>query len=117
MTPGVLTVVGFTAILVAGLAYVTRTLVENRTRRHLVDRGLTAEEIRTLFTEPVPARAGSLRVALVLFSVGAALILAQYLPYGAGEPFVYGLVLVAGGVGLLLYVWLAPRLGRRDGKP
>lgn len=117
MTPGVLTVVGLTAILIGGFAYVTRIFVENRTRRHLVDRGLTAEEIRTLFAEPEPERAGSLRAALVLFGVGAALLLAQYLPYGAGEPFVYGLVLVAGGVGLLLYVWLAPRLGRRNGKP
>lgn len=116
MTPGVVTLVGLAAILIGGFAYVTRTIVENRTRRHLVDQGLTAEEIRTLFTEPEPVRSGSLRAALVLLGVGGALVLAQYLPYGAGEPFVYGLVLVAGGVGLLLYVWLAPHLGRRDGE-
>lgn len=117
MTPGVLTVVGLAAILMGGFAYVTRVLVENRTRRHLVDQGLTAEEIRTLFAEPAPARAGSLRAALVLLGIGAALLLAQYLPYGVGEPFVYGLVLVAGGAGLLLYVWFAPRLRGPDEKP
>lgn len=114
MSPGVVTIIGLAAILIGGLAYVARLVVENHTRRHLVDQGLTADEIRTLFTEPASVGYGSLRAALVLLCVGGALILAQYLPYGASDPFVYGLVVGAGGGGLLLYVWLAPRLGRRD---
>lgn len=114
MSPGVVTIIGLAAILIGGLGFVVRVVVENHTRRHLVDQGLTADEIRTLFAEPQPVRHGSLRAALVLLGVGGTLILAQYLPYGTSDPFVYGLVLAAGGCGLLLYVWLAPRLGRRD---
>ncbi|MFW6084809.1 MAG: hypothetical protein ACODAA_06315 [Gemmatimonadota bacterium] len=114
MSPGVVTLIGLAAILIGGFAYVARTVVENRTRRHLVDQGLTADEIRTLFTQPPPPTHGSLRAGLVLLAVGGALIFAQYLPYGTHDPFVYGLVLVAGACGLLLYVWFTARLGSRD---
>jgi hypothetical protein len=115
MAPGVITIVVLGAILTAGFVSLAKVVTNNQTRRRLAEKGMSAEEIRTLFQEPPPVDYGTLRAALLLLFVGGALMLAQYLPFDSRDPFVYGLVALAGGLGLLVYQLVLPAFRRRNG--
>ena len=115
MESGAIAIVFLAAVVTTGLVALARIVTVAHTRRHLVDRGLSAEEIHTVLHEPPGTGYGSLRAGLVLFAVGIALIAAQYLPFGAGDPFVYGLVLAAAGAGLLAHHRLVRSLRGGDG--
>lgn len=91
---------------------VAKLMSDARTRRMqmLLERGVTSEEAAELLASLRDAgQQASLRWGLVALAVGLALVIVQFLPYGAGEPFVYGLVLVFGAAGLLSSYFLARR--------
>lgn len=117
MAPGVITIVILGAILTAGFVSLAKIVTDNQTRRRLAENGMSAEEIRMAFQEPLPAGYGTLRAAFFLLPVGAALMVAQYLPFGSRDPFVYGLIVFAGGIGLMAYQLVLPAFRRRLGDP
>lgn len=114
---GITGIILLTAILTAGLVAVVRLVTTTHLRRHLVERGLSAHEIQAILREPAAIGHGSLRSGLVLLAAGSAMIVLQYLPYDSRDPFVYGLVIAAAGVGFLLHQLLAGVLLRRDQEP
>jgi hypothetical protein len=98
------------------LAFVTvgigRIISDARTRRQLIQAKLSPEHAQAILAEVrrAPDPAGTLRLALVIGSVGLALVLLQFLPYDASEPIGYGLVLVFAAAGLLAHLALARRV-------
>lgn len=97
------------AFIIVALA---KIIADARSRRHLIQSGLTPDQVQAIFAGPdrKAEAAAVLKWALVTGSVGIALILLQFLPYGAEEPIGYGVVLVFAAGGLLAYLAAARRL-------
>lgn len=113
MAPGVFTIVVLAGIATAGLVALARIFSDNRTRVLLSERGLSTDEIRAVIETSSPPGYGALRSALLLLFTGGALMIAQYLPFDSRDPFVYGLVAFAGGLGLLAYQLVLSSIRRR----
>jgi hypothetical protein len=93
---------------------VARTVAESRTRRRLIEAGLTSEVARAL-TSAAGRDAelhGALKWGLVMLALGVALIVVQFIPFRPGEPIAFGIVLVFVALGLLAYFALGRRMGR-----
>lgn len=92
---------------------VTRIISDGRTRRRLLQTGVTPELARAIAEPPRddPGLYGALKWGLILGAVGLALIVVQFLPYRPEDPIVLGLILVFGAAGLLVYYVSARRLG------
>lgn len=103
------------ATLAFALVAITKIISDGRTRRRLIEAGATPELAAAVAAVPQqdPGLYEALRWGLVIGAVGLSLILVQFLPYRADEPIVYGLVLLFGAAGLLLYYAVAKRLARR----
>jgi hypothetical protein len=94
---------------------ITKVLADNWTRRKLIEARVSADVVRALFrTESDPEMFAALKWGIVLVSLGAGLMVTQYLPARFEEPLAWGVVLVFGGVGLLAYYAVARALLRRD---
>jgi hypothetical protein len=113
MAPGVITIVILGAILTAGFVSLARIVTDNQTRRRLSENGMSAAEIGMLLQQTPPLGFGALRAALILVPTGTALMVSQYLPFGPRDPFLYGLIAVASGIGLLIYQLVLPAVRRR----
>ena len=98
-----------TAFVIVGVA---KILSDGRTRRRLIDAGATPELATALAQAPRrdPGLHDTLRWGLVTGALGVGLIVIQFLPYGADQPIVYGVVLLFGAGGLLGYYAAARRL-------
>jgi hypothetical protein len=98
------------------LVAVTKIVSDGRTRRRLVDTGATPERVAAVLA-PMPgdpALYESLRWGIVAAAVGVALVVVQFLPYRLDEPIVYGVLVLFGAAGLLLYWMTARRLMARS---
>ena len=95
---------------------ITKVISDNWTRRKLIEARGSEDVIRALFRkESDPEMFAALKWGIVLASLGLGLIVTQYLPAGFEEPLAWGVVMVFGGAGLLLYYAAARALIRRDG--
>ena len=96
--------------LLFAVVTVIRVLAEALNRRRLLAAHLSDEATRSyLEWSRASARDGALRWGIVWTSIGLALILVDLLPVELASPTAYGIVLVSGGAGLLLYRLLASR--------
>ncbi len=103
----------FVSVVVATLG-LARVISDGRTRRRLIEAGVTAEVVRAVTPEVRDDLGiyGALKWGIVAVSAGLALVLIQFLPYRNDSPILPGLVLVFVGGGLLIYWVVAGRLGR-----
>lgn len=83
---------------------VTRAISDTLVRRRLIEAGASAEMAEAINSrQRDPGLYGALKWGLVIAALGLALILTQFLPYGKNDPITFGLVLLFGAGGLLLY--------------
>ena len=93
------------------IAYITRVISDNRIRRTLVENNATEEIIQKLFLENRDeAVSGNLKWGMVLILLGAALGVIQFTSLSEDDPLTYGVVLIFGGAGLLMYYAIQTRL-------
>jgi len=104
----------FISIVVALIA-VAKILSDGRTRRRLIESGVTAEVARAVTPEIRDDLGiyGALKWGIIVLSAGLALVVIQFLPYKDNSPIVPGILLVFVGVGLLVYWASAGRISRR----
>ncbi len=103
----------FLAVTIIGLA---RIISEGRTRRRLIDAGGSAEVARALAAnQDEHGLYSALKWGIVTVGVGLAFVIVQFLPYGAQDPIMFGVVLLFLGGGLLTYYATARRLASRAG--
>jgi hypothetical protein len=96
---------------------VTRLVSEGRTRRRLIEAGVTPELVRSL-TAAQGQDLGlhnALKWGLVMLALGVALIVVQFVPFRPDEPIAFGIVLVFVALGLLAYYAAGRRLERARG--
>jgi hypothetical protein len=93
------------------IAYITRVISDNRIRRTLVENHATEEIIQKLFLENRgEAVASNLKWGMVLILLGTALGVIQFTSLSEDDPLTYGVMLIFGGAGLLMYYAIATRL-------
>ena len=109
--------VAFFVFLAYVIVGVTRAVSDGATRRQLLRANASPELARALTAAPLAELAlqGALRSGLVIGSIGLALVVVQFMPYGPDQPIVYGTVLLFGAAGLLGYYALGRRTARRAG--
>lgn len=107
----VLVLVGFFAFVMG----TTKVLSDNWTKRKLIEARVSDDVIRALFRkESDPEMFAALKWGIVLAAIGVALVISHYLPSRFDEPLAWGLVLVFGGAGLLVYYAAARAVLRRE---
>ena len=93
----------------------TKVLSDNWTKRKLIEARVSEDIIRALFRkESDPEMFAALKWGIVLAAIGMALVVSQYLPSGFDEPLAWGLVLLFGGAGLLVYYVVARAVIRSE---
>jgi phosphatidylglycerophosphate synthase len=90
---------------------VTKVIADGRTRRRLIEAGATRELAEAITAPPRgdPQLYSSLKWGIVIAAVGLALITVQFLPYSPDDPVAFGLILLFGAAGLLVYYGIARR--------
>jgi hypothetical protein len=113
MTDSLVPVALFLSVVAITLG-LARIISDGRTRRQLIQTGVTPEVAAAVLAEPRHAAElrSALKWGLIVGAVGVALILVQFLPYRPDDPIALGVVLVFGAGGLLAYYAAARRLAR-----
>ena len=86
------------------------------TRKRLIDKGLVDEKIKYLYFDTTERYApASLKWGLVSLFIGAGLLIIKTLPYRFQEgEAILGVMLIAAGLGLLLYYFIANAARKRE---
>ncbi len=86
------------------------------TRKRLIDKGLVDEKIKYLYFDTAERYApASLKWGLVSLFIGAGLLIIKTLPYRFQEgEAILGVMLIAAGLGLLLYYFIANAARKRE---
>jgi hypothetical protein len=108
-------------IIFPTFAIMLKWYLDYLTRKRLIDRGLVDEKIKYLYFDTTgrytPA---SLKWGLVSLFIGTGIFVVKSLPYRfqEGETFL-GVMLIAAGLGLLLYYFIASAARKREqrGRP
>lgn len=104
------------AIIFLSIAAIVKIISDNRTKRKLIDGGVSEEFARTIFAgQQDPTAWAALKWGLVVMGLGVALVIVQFLPYDFEEPIAYGLMFLLAGAGLLIYYAIARQRERRKG--
>jgi hypothetical protein len=104
------------AFIVVGVA---KIVSDGRTRRRLIDAGVSPELAKAIATTPPddPGLYSALKWGFVTGAIGLALIIIQFLPYRSGDPIMLGLIMVFGAAGLIGYYASARKLVSRSASP
>lgn len=102
-------------IIFPTIGYVFKVYYEYRLKNKLIDKGLVDEKIKYLnYNQHEMYAPSSLKWGLVCTLGGLALIITWLLPYGYREgEVVLGALLLAAGIGLLIYYFIAAQLTKQ----
>ncbi len=103
-------------IIFPTFAIMLKWYLDYLTRRRLIEKGLVDEKIKYLYFDTTERYApASLKWGLVSLFTGAGIFVVKSLPYRfqEGETF-FGAMLIAAGLGLLLYYFIANAARRRE---
>lgn len=89
--------------------FVIKILSDNHVRKMLIEKGMVNEKIQYLFAgrNDVAAPA-SLKWGMVLFGIGLAFLIGQFVP-SMKEEITIALIFIFGGLGLLIYYFISKR--------
>lgn len=102
--PGELVPIIIVPAFLFAIAYMTRVISDNNTRKTFIRNNAAPEIIEQLFLKNrEPDSHGSLKWGLVIAFIGASFLLLQVLGFDADDPITYGIVFLFGGAGLLVH--------------
>lgn len=105
--PGELVPIVLGSVFLISVAYVIKVVSDNRTRRTLIQQQASSDVIEKLFLEHRPADYESaLRQGLLAFGLGLAFAVIAAGQLGPSDAMSYGLLLMFGAGGSLLYYWM-----------
>jgi hypothetical protein len=101
------------AFLIA-ITAIVKTVLDNRTRRQLIEKGVVDDRIKSLFEENPEFRVVSiLKWAFVLIGIGLAIVAGRMAPPDYAREYMMAYMFIFAGVGLVLYYLIAKRTIRR----
>jgi hypothetical protein len=104
------------AIIFFSCVGVIKIISDNRLRRKLIERGPVDPKTMQLPVFQQASILSSLKWGFVLVGLGFALLIGQLLPSEVDGEVIVGGMFLLGGVGLLLFYFIADRLTRKSGK-
>ncbi len=107
-------------IIFPTIFFIIKLALNYSTRKQLIQKGLVNEDIKHLFylngTSIDRYLPSSLKWGLVMVFAGLALVIIKLLPYYIEGEVVFGVVLIAAGVGLLVYYVIANKKAKEAKK-
>ena len=96
-------------------AAIVKMIVDNSTRKKLIEKGLVDEKIKHLFPDrPKGQPLTSLKWGLVCIGVGIALFIGRLAPYDVREEITIGAMFILAGLGLVIYYPIASRMLKKS---
>ena len=93
------------------VAYVVKIILENATRRKLIDKGMVDENVKYLYTDrPTSQNLSALKWGMVAISIGIAIFIGQMVQYDLREEITIGCMFIFGGLALVIYYPIANRM-------
>ena len=96
-------------IIFTSIVYVTKSILDHRLRRRLIDSGNLDDKSTSLFFQsgnPKQQYLNSIRWGLVLIGIGAALFLGNLFPGHINEEMTIGFIFLFSGLAFLVYYLL-----------
>lgn len=97
------------------IAAVTKIVMENHTKRRLLQARVSEDVVRALFRKGYdPELFSALKWGMVMAALGVGLVLVQLLPVRASEPLALGVMLMCAGGGMIAYYLVATAVLEAD---
>jgi Na+-transporting methylmalonyl-CoA/oxaloacetate decarboxylase beta subunit len=92
-------------------AYVVKIILENATRRKLIDKGMVDENVKYLYMDkPTSQTLSALKWGIVAIGIGVAIFIGQMVQYDLREEVTIGCMFIFGGLALVIYYPIANRV-------
>ena len=96
------------SVVFGSIIIVVKFLTDYFTRRRLIDKGLVDEKVKYLFADAgMNHLLNNIKWGLILVAIGVALFWKQISPYYVEDTTVFGLMFILGGIGFLVYYFIA----------
>lgn len=93
------------------VAYVVKIILENATRRKLIDKGMVDENVKYLYADKPESRIlSALKWGMVLIAIGLAIFVGQMVRPDLVEEVTIGCMFIFGGLALVIYYMIANRM-------
>ena len=97
------------------VAYIVRISLEYGTRKKMIEKGLVGDEAKNLFRTNIELfLPSSLKWGMVLTFVGLVIIVMKLLPVFISAEVAFGVMLVAAGIAMLAYYFMASSKAREN---
>ncbi len=97
------------------LAFIVKIIVENSTRKKLINKGLVDENIKYLFPDRLKSQTmASLKWGMVCIAIGLAVFVGQMFGADLVEEVTIGAMFVLAGLALVLYYPIASRMLKKS---
>ncbi len=96
------------------VAYIVRTVSDNKIRQSLIDKGFVKEDVKYLYQNKIGVNApASLKWGMVLIAIGLAIFIGRNYYYRF-EEVMFGLMFLLAGAALVLYYFIAKSIAKKQ---
>lgn len=101
--------------VVIGIAFIVKTVSDNKVRQLLAQKGEINENVQYLFAKSViSSPLNSIKWGLMSVAVGAAFMIGHFAPHTFSDAGLAGLIFIFAGAALFVYYFLAKKLEERE---
>ena len=93
-------------IVFSTIAFIIKTLSDNRIRTKAIEKGLVDENLKSLFTQTTEqflSGLNAIKWGMVLMGIGIAIIAGRFFPYDYADEATFGLAFTLAGVAFIIY--------------
>ncbi|KPK99363.1 MAG: hypothetical protein AMJ91_08110 [candidate division Zixibacteria bacterium SM23_73_3] len=93
------------------VAYIVKIILENATRRKLIDKGMVDENVKYLYADVPETRIlSALKWGMVAIAIGLAVFVGQMVPSVLREEVTIGCMFIFGGLALVIYYAISKKM-------
>lgn len=93
------------------VAYVIKIILDNATRKKLIDKGMVDENVKYLYLDkPSSQNLSALKWGMVAIAIGVAIFIGQMVQYDLRDEVTIGCMFIFGGLALVIYYPIANRM-------
>ena len=98
-------------VLLGVIAYVVKIILENATRRKLIDKSMVDENVKYLYADVPETRIlSALKWGMVAIAIGLAVFVGQMVPSVLREEVTIGCMFIFGGLALVIYYAISKKM-------